>query len=283
MSWEPSVLPLSATTTSPATPSSRKLANALRITVSRVSASLRQGRTTLSSTSATGSPDCKDRLPEGGMHSVLDRARNRHDRAIPQPHGGAVLGRHLHQTHADEPGEQAWGIDVVDALDIETRPFVCRAQACHRVTPVVPDLAVELAHGELEGGDEHHDGTARPQERVRRAERLNVLFDVLEDVHGDQRSVVGRVRGEHIDILHVDLVAPLEPSLQHRESTGVAVADRDLGGAGVDPGLCVVPEAAADLERVLAQIGAYQTGEPRVVADCGGQGLQSAGLQLAVP
>ena len=147
----------------------------------------------------------------------------------------------------------------------------------------MPDLAVEVAHGELEGGDEHHDGAARSQESVRRAERLNVLFDVLEDVHSDQRGVVGLVRGEHIDIQHVDTIASLEPSLQKRESTGVAVADRDLWGAAVDPGLRVVPEAAADLERALAQIGANQGGEPGVVADCGGQGLQSAGLQLAVP
>src|SRR6185369_4182300 len=52
MSWDPSVDPLSATTTSPTTPSVAKERVALRMQVARVSASLRQGRTTDSSTTA---------------------------------------------------------------------------------------------------------------------------------------------------------------------------------------------------------------------------------------
>src|SRR5665811_1936793 len=142
MSWEPSLLPLSATTTSPATPSSRKLASALRITVSRVSASLRQGRTTLSSTSATGSPDSEDGLPEGGMHPVLDRAGNGHDCPVPQPHCGAVLRCHLHQTHTDDPGQQTRVVDVVDALDLQAGLLVNRTQTGHGVSPV----AVSYTH-----------------------------------------------------------------------------------------------------------------------------------------
>ena len=50
MSCDPSVDPLSATTTSPTTPSVAKERVALRMQVARVSASLRQGRTTDSST-----------------------------------------------------------------------------------------------------------------------------------------------------------------------------------------------------------------------------------------
>jgi hypothetical protein len=50
MSWDPSVDPLSATTTSPTTPSVAKERDALRMQVARVSASFRQGRTTDSST-----------------------------------------------------------------------------------------------------------------------------------------------------------------------------------------------------------------------------------------
>src|SRR5690349_1007600 len=52
MSWDPSIDPLSATTTSPTTPSVAKERVALRMHAARVSASLRQGRTTDSSTTA---------------------------------------------------------------------------------------------------------------------------------------------------------------------------------------------------------------------------------------
>ena len=52
MSWDPSVDPLSATTTSPTTPSVAKERVAFRMQIARVSASLRQGRTTDSSTTA---------------------------------------------------------------------------------------------------------------------------------------------------------------------------------------------------------------------------------------
>src|SRR5690349_24887499 len=56
MSCDPSVDPLSATTTSPATPSSVNDRRALRTQVARVSDSFRQGRTTDSSTTAVGTP-----------------------------------------------------------------------------------------------------------------------------------------------------------------------------------------------------------------------------------
>jgi len=70
MSWDPSVDPLSATTTSPTTPSGAKERVALRMQVARVSASLRQGRTTDSSTTAgVGGPGAG--LAVGGAAEVV--------------------------------------------------------------------------------------------------------------------------------------------------------------------------------------------------------------------
>ena len=74
MSCEPSVDPLSATTTSPTTPSAAKERLALRMQVARVSASFRQGRTTENSTAAGGvrdSASAATELPVGALGSAL--------------------------------------------------------------------------------------------------------------------------------------------------------------------------------------------------------------------
>ena len=89
---EPSVLPLSATTTSPLTPSRSMLPSALRTQVATVSASSRHGRTTESSHGLLGAqrstlPTANSGLAERRPDPGLDRAGHRHDEPVPEPHG----------------------------------------------------------------------------------------------------------------------------------------------------------------------------------------------------
>ena len=177
------------------------------------------------------------------------------------PSCGVIRINRMPTNQASRPG-----LDVVNPLHLEPGPFVGGAQGRHRVAAVVPHLPVEAAHGEVERGDEHDDSaTTRAQQPVGRGQRVDVTLDVLEDVDGHQGAVVRVLRGQHVDVPHVHAGVVAEPPLEQAEAARVAVGHRDLGGTGVEPGLGIVAEAAADLKRVLAQVGPHEVSEPRVV------------------
>ena len=92
----------------------------------------------------------------------------------------------------------------------------------------------------------------------------------------------GRGR-EDVDLLHAG------PGVRRRTArrsswrrSGVQVGDGDLGQAVVRARCGVVAQAAADLQRVVAQVRRDQIGHPAVVVHGGRQGLQREALQAAV-
>jgi hypothetical protein len=169
----------------------------------------------------------------------------------------------------------------VAALDREPGAVQLRGQVGSSVAAEVADLAVERAHRHLERRHDQHHPPPRPHESRERAQRRDVVLDVLEHVAGDHGRVLAGLGDRRLEFTDADALVVAEAVAQAGQSLGVRLARGDLH-AEVRPRGGVVPDARTDLQRILPEVGAGELGEPVSVVHRTGERLERLRLTFAV-
>jgi hypothetical protein len=148
---------------------------------------------------------------------------------------------------------------------------------------MVTDQPVEPSGRKRECGHEHDHVPAGTNQRSCAAQSLPIVGDVLEDVQRDEcRVSAGRRLFAQVDGLddHAGVVG--EPGMEALQRDGVEVGDGDVLDAELEPQRGVGADAAACLDRVVAEVRQRQLGKPAVVVLGGFEGLEDSQLKVVV-
>jgi len=145
----------------------------------------------------------------------------------------------------------------------------------------VPGGDVHLAHRERERRADEHDVGAGPDQPAHAPQRLDVIVDVLEDVVGDQAGMLGPLRGRQGDLAHRHAGVGGHLLLELKDRGRIRIGGSEAAHQR-DPFPGVVAEAAADLDRAVAEIRLSKLREPLPVVPAFGERGKHVALDLAV-
>jgi hypothetical protein len=200
---------------------------------------------------------------------VVERHRAAGGRLPPQQAGEHVVA------------DQAQGIGVPNVHDLEPGPGERGRHGALGVAADMPGRDINRAHRERERRADQGDVPARPDQAGHAAQGPDIVLDVLEHVVGDQAGMLGRGRGRQPDLAYVHVRVfgqfPLQP-----DHHGLVCVGGGEPADQRDPLPRVVAQPAADLDRVIAQVGLGEPREPPAVVTAFRQRHQNVALNLPV-
>lgn len=200
---------------------------------------------------------------------MVQRAEERHEAVVETKRTcGNVLA--AQQPGRDKPADGTDGVDVTNRLYLEARSGQLAAELVLPVAPLVENCPVGGSIERPMRRNDEQEPTARLEARVRPAERLVVVGDVLEHVEADNRveglgqlePVSGRV--DYVSVRRVG-----EPALEQADVLLVGLDGHDeIGATGQPRGMRA--DARAELEHAPTDVPSASLQQPAVVVLCPG-------------
>lgn len=217
---------------------------------------------------------------KGGVDSAPEP-----DEAVEQAHGGRGERVGFEYLAVEAPA------GVGDAVERDDLAYF-EAGAGQLVGEFLAGVAAEMTNGSVEaairGGalrDENDDVATRSDGSAQIAQRVDVLFDVFQDVQqddgvegGPQQFEIGNAGG--VETLHLEQIPRGQGGAERREVCGVEVGGEVTAASGAEM-LGEVPDSGTDLQDAVAQMWLDGLRHPLVEAGRVEERVQNLGSRIS--